>query len=363
MRVAIDARELRGRPTGVGRYLSGLLDAWSASDDARRHHWTLVAPTALERPAKGIASVEIVPGAGGTLWEQVTLPRALRALRPDVLFAPGYTAPLTVATPLVLTIHDVSFFAHPEWFSFREGARRRTLTAWSARRARAVITDTDFSQREIRRHIGIDEARIKVIPLGISHDRLNDRINDRLNEPLVLFAGSVFQRRRVDRLIEAFDAVVARVPEARLEIVGENRTRPHVDLDAIRRRCTHADRINLRSYVDDATLASLYERASVFVFLSEYEGFGLTPLEALADGVPPLVLDTPVARETCGPAARYIASSASNDEVASAIVELLTNREARRQLLEHRVDVLKRYDWAAAAAATLSVLEEAAGAR
>jgi glycosyltransferase involved in cell wall biosynthesis len=357
MRVAIDARELR-RPTGVGRYLAGLLDAWSASDDARRHHWTLVAPASLEGASKWNASVEITPGSGGTFWEQVTLPRAMKAARPDVVFAPGYTAPLTVAAPLVLTIHDVSFFAHPEWFSFREGARRRTLTAWSARRARAVITDSEFSKAEISRFIGV--RNVRSIPLGIA--RRPDGGSD-AREPMVLFAGSVFQRRRVDRLIEAFDAVAARVPGARLEIVGENRTRPHLDLDAIRRRSQHADRIHLRSYVDDATLASFYARASVFAFLSEYEGFGLTPLEALADGVPPLVLDTPVARETCGPAARYIAASASNADIANAIVELLTNRDARQRLLDRRLEVLKRYDWAATAAATLSVLEEAAGAR
>ena len=109
------------------------------------------------------------------------MPGALRRERPDVFFAPGYTAPLTVAAPLVLTIHDVSFFAHPEWFSFREGLRRRLLTAWSARRARRVITDTEFSRAEIRRHIGIADDRTRVIPLGISHDRLNDRLNAPLN--------------------------------------------------------------------------------------------------------------------------------------------------------------------------------------
>ena len=83
--------------------------------------------------------------------------RAFARARADVFFAPGYTAPLTVAAPLVLTIHDVSFFAHPEWFSFREGVRRRLLTAWSARRARTVITDTEFSKSEIARHIGVNE--------------------------------------------------------------------------------------------------------------------------------------------------------------------------------------------------------------
>ena len=359
MRVAIDARELGGRPTGVGRYLTGLLDAWSASDAARRHQWTLIAPSTIEPSPRWAATVEVAGGNGGTIWEQTTLQRAVRAARPDVFFAPGYTAPLTVAAPLVLTIHDVSFFAHPEWFSFREGVRRRLITAWSARRARAVITDTDFSKREIQRFIGIAPARVRTIPLG-----LDTRSASGAHDPgLVLYVGSIFQRRRVDRLIAAFDLVADRVPDARLEIVGENRTTPHIDLDAIRRQCRHADRITIRSYVDDAALASLYERASVFAFLSEYEGFGLTPLEALAGGVPPIVLDTPVARETCGAGARYVAPSASNEEIAAAIADLLTSADARQHVLRHRNDVLSRYDWNLAAAATLSVLEEAAGAR
>ena len=378
MHVAVDARELCGRPTGVGRYLAGLLDAWSKSDAMRRHQWSLLAPRPIEPSARWPAAVQTVPGGGGTMWEQLTLPRALSSTRPDVFFAPGYTAPISVAAPLVLTIHDLSFFAHPEWFSFREGTRRRFLTAWSARRARRVITDSEFSKAEITRFIGIKDVR--VIPLGIdthnrshersnerssdrSHDRSNDRLNDSARAPIVLFVGSLFQRRRVDRLIQAFDLVAERVRDARLEIVGENRTQPPVDFESIRRGSRHADRISIRSYVADEVLASLYRRASVFAFLSEYEGFGLTPLEALAEGVPPLVLDTAIARETCGAAARYVAPSASNEEIAEAIVDLLSNAEARQGVLRHRGDVLSRYDWHLAAAATLAVLEEAAGAR
>lgn len=359
MHVAIDARELCGHPTGVGRYLAGLLDAWSNSGAARRHQWTLIAPRHPESSSRWKTRVTTLPGSGGTMWEQVTLPRAVSAARADVFFAPGYTAPLAVAAPLVLTIHDVSFFAHPEWFAFREGVRRRLITAWSARRARMVITDSEFSKHEIERFIGIKPARVRTIPLG-----LDARASSRGSaEPLVLYVGSVFQRRRVDRLIEAFDLVGDRLPDARLEIVGENRTSPRLDLEELRRRCRHAARISIRSYVDDTTLSSLYGRASVFAFLSEYEGFGLTPLEALAGGVPPIVLDTEVARETCGAAARYVSPAASNEEIATAITELLTSAESRQQVLAHRGDVLSRYDWDQAAAATLSVLEEAAGAR
>lgn len=367
MRVAVDARELCGRPTGVGRYLAGLLAAWAKSDATRRHQFTLFANAPVEPAPEWNVPLTVVDGDGGTAWEQFALPGALRRERPDVFFAPGYTAPLTVSSPLVLTIHDVSFFAHPEWFSFREGLRRRLLTAWSARRAGKVITDTEFSRAEVERFIGV--KNIRVIPLGInarSNGRSTVRSNDRLNEraPVILYVGSIFERRRVDRLIESFAAVAARVPGARLEIVGENRTRhPRQDLDAIRRRSAHAERITIRSYVDDATLAQLYRDASVFAFLSEYEGFGLTPLEALVDGVPPVVLDTAVARETCGGAARYVGHDASNTQIADAIVDLLTSTSARENVLRHADAVLARYDWDRAAAQTLTVLEEAAGGR
>ncbi len=365
MRVAVDVRELCGRPTGVGRYLAGLLEAWSDNAVAQRHQWALYAHARPTLPDRWDEQFRLIEGGGGTMWEQRSLPAALRAHRPDVLFAPGYTAPLTVPAPVVLTVHDVSFFAHPEWFSFREGTRRRLLTAWSARRARRVITDSVFSQSEIARHIGIERSRVTVIPLGIDQPNAGSQIPDPgSREPLVLFVGSIFERRRVDRLIEAFDEVAAQVPSARLEIVGENRTRrPRLDLGAIREKRAHADRIHIRSYVDDETLASLYQRASVLAFLSEYEGFGFTPLEALAAGVAPVLLDTPIARETCGAAARYVAPEAPNTAVAAAIVDLLTDAAARAEIMQRATEVLPRYDWEVAAADTMRVIEEAAVGR
>jgi glycosyltransferase involved in cell wall biosynthesis len=356
MRVAIDARELCGHPTGVGRYLAQLLTAWAASDRARRHDWTLIAHAPIEGAEAWPVATSIVTGSGGTAWEQMTLPGAVAGTRADLLFAPGYTAPLTVTAPLVLTIHDVSYFAHPEWFSFREGTRRRLLTAWSARRARRVITDSNFSKTEIERLVGVKNVR--AIPLGM--DPAGERADDPSSpRSTVLYVGSIFQRRRVDRLIAAFDRVVARVPAARLEIVGENRT-PGLDLDALRRRSSYADRITIRSYVDESTLAELYQQAGAFVFLSEYEGFGLTPIEALAAGVPPVVLDTAIARETYGEAARYVAASASNDDIANAITNVLTDRDARSALLAQLPALRRRYDWARTADETLTVLEEAA---
>ncbi len=279
-----------------------------------------------------------------------------------MVFAPGYTAPLITSAPIVLTVHDVSYFDHPEWFSAREGWRLRSLTRRSARRARIVLTDSEFSKQRIVHHLAVPESRLRRVYLGIQRPK-SVMDSDRRREPIVLYVGSIFERRHVDWLIESFDEVASRVAGVRLEIVGENRTEPRRDLEAMRQQSAHRDRIALRSYVDDITLTDLYARASVFAFPSEYEGFGLTPLEALAAGVPPIVLDTPVAREICGGAARYIQPSANHSELVEALVELLTDESSRGTILHEGRERLIRFDWNETARATLMAIEEGAGGR
>jgi len=170
MRIGIDARELCGRATGAGRYLHGLLRCWGADESmARRHEFVLYAPQplAVAFDAHRFAT-RIVPGAPNTWWEQVRLPPVAARDHLDVFFAPAYTAPLATRIPVVIAIHDVSFAAHPEWFSAREGLRRRTICRRAANRSRAVVTISEFSRREIVEHLGVAESRVHVIAPGIT---------------------------------------------------------------------------------------------------------------------------------------------------------------------------------------------------
>src|SRR6185436_17771387 len=122
--IGIDARELLGDTTGVGRYLGELLRRWVVRPDAERRRFILYAPEPLQMPLPAEAvEHRTLPGGRGTWWEQTTLRRAVRHDRPDVFFAPAYTAPLGTGVPLVVTIHDLSFAARPEWFRIREGMR------------------------------------------------------------------------------------------------------------------------------------------------------------------------------------------------------------------------------------------------
>lgn len=350
MRIAIDARELLDKPTGAGRYLSQILSAWTKLPGAAAHEFILCSPGELAARWAPLKISQVSAGGEGTVWEQLVLPRLIRKVRANVLFAPAYTAPLACSIPIVLTVHDVSFIAHPEWFSWREGFRRRVITTASARRAARVLTESDFTKREVIRHLGLDQSRVDVIYLGTTTLRTHAE-----REPLVLSVGSIFNRRHIPELIAGFSKLAARHPTARLEIVGDNRTAPPIDVDELIARSGAADRIRARRYVSDAELSSLYARASAFAFLSEYEGFGLTPLEAMAAGIPVVVLDTEVAREIYGPAATYVAQPDPTG-IAVALERVLNDRVERQRLVDAGQARVARYSWDECAHRTLQVL-------
>jgi glycosyltransferase involved in cell wall biosynthesis len=369
MRIGVDAREVCGRATGVGRYLGGLLREWGASDAVRRHEFVLYAPGPIAMPLDTRRfATRAVAGSGGTWWEQIELPPVAARDHLDVWFAPAYSTPLRLDIPSVVAIHDLSFMAHPEWFRLREGARRRLLARRAARRSRAVITISEFSRGELIERLGVPESRIHVIPPGVT-DVTAPAVPGARNtvEPAspsargtanVLFAGSIFNRRHVPDLIRAFAPIARAHPQARLDIAGDNRTFPHQDIgqaitiDGLERQ------VRWHRYATDAELTTLFAEAHAFAFLSEYEGLGLTPLEALAAGIPPVLLDTPVARESCEDAALYVPL---HDIAATtrALERALFAGETRAAIRERAPRVLSKYNWRRAAAETLAILEGA----
>jgi glycosyltransferase involved in cell wall biosynthesis len=354
MRIAIDVRELCGRTTGVGRYVSEILTAWNEIPAAAAHQLIFCAPQEVDVSAWPRLDIKTASAAGaGTAWEQFALPRLLADTGAELLWAPAYTGPIRSPVPMVLTVHDVSFAAHPEWFSWREGLRRRVVTRLAARRAVRVLTVSDFSKEEIVRHLRVDENKIEVIYSGVRPLAATPAASP--GAAIVLYVGSIFNRRHVPELIDGFARMAHRRSDVRLEIVGDNRTHPQVDVDALVAQSGAAPRIRVRSYVTDAELAALYAEAAAMVFLSDYEGFGFTPLEALAAGVPIVVLDTPVAREIYGPAAVYV-PSADPVLVDAALERVIFDAEERARLRDAAATVLPRYQWPECAHRTLQAM-------
>jgi len=377
LHVLVDGRELVGQPTGVGRYLVNILREWAAEPDhPHRYSVVLPAPATPDLLSLGgrMTWIHEPARSHGTRWEQTRLARVAAAIAPDVFFAAGYTAPLRLRCPYVLAVHDVSFFAHPEWFGAREGLRRRFVTRAAARRAQSVVTISEFSAREIERFLGVPRARLRLAPPGVSpgtevdpwttpgSPSSNDPggLHESTPVPFVLYVGSLFTRRHLPELIDGFALAAARVPDARLVLVGDNRTRPPIDPAAMAARSGVAERVDWRRYVTDEDLRGLYRSARVFAFLSEYEGFGMTPMEALAHGVPLVLLDTEVSREVYGAGARYV--SLEPAALGAALTELLTDDTAHAALRDAGRERLTHFSWTRSAGVIRRALEEAAGA-
>jgi alpha-1,3-rhamnosyl/mannosyltransferase len=162
-------------------------------------------------------------------------------------------------------------------------------------------------------------------------------------------------------LIRSFAPLARARPDVSLDIVGDDRTYPREDL----RQTIGAEgldrQVRWHEYVSDAELHDLYGQAHAFAFLSEYEGLGLTPLEALAAGVPPVLLDTPVARESCGDAAVYVPLR-DVPATTRALESVLFDEATRSRILAAAPAELAKYSWPHAARETLAVLERVGSA-
>lgn len=357
MHIGIDARELAGSPTGVGRYLAGVLREWS------RQGFPHAVSLFLHRdPPEWVSALSFTcnvvraPAAvAGTWWEQTALPRLAASARVDVLLSPAYTAPLRLRCPSVVIIHDVSFFAQRDGFRWREGLRRRLVTRASASRAAAVVTVSDFSADDIARYLGVPRSDIVLAPQGAPPWQGGPPAPER--QPLVLSVGTLFNRRHLPELLQSVARVRARVPDVQLVVIGGNQTTPRLDPVALARSLGLADAFTWRTYVSDAELDRLYASARVFAFLSDYEGFAMTPMEAAARGVPSVMLDTPVAREVYSDAALRVASDVP--AIAGALLQLLTDEDTHATMVARGRARLEAFTWARTATVLRDTLEHA----
>ncbi len=246
-----------------------------------------------------------------------------------------------------------------------EGLRGRLLVSASVRVSSRLIVDCDFGRRELLARFPEAAGRVAAIPLGPDDDLAPapDRDKARLaldvDGPRVLSVGSIFNRRRLPVLIEAIARLRRSGTPAALVVVGENRTRPSVDFTQLARSQALAGAIRLLGFQSEAELARHYASADAFVFLSEYEGFGLPVLEAMVRGLPVVTSTRPSLGELFEGAALLVDPTDAG-AVATALGNLLGNPRLREDLVVRGRERASRFSWAATAAQTLAVLREAA---
>jgi glycosyltransferase involved in cell wall biosynthesis len=365
--VGIDARELAGRPTGTGRYLRNLIRHWRESGDRLVCYFN--GPPALEPLLDHPAIRKRALGDGcarGLAWQERLVPPAAREDALDVFFSPAYSCPLSIDIPRVTAVHDLSFYAHPQDFAFADALRRRVLVGLSLRASRLLPVCSEFTRREIARLFPDLAHRAVHVPLGPDDDlpppppRDEARARLGIRGPYVVTVGAVLNRRCAPELLRAVARLGSRHPGLLLDVVGENRTHPRVDLPAMVRTLGLQAQVRLSGFVEEAALADRYAAADAAVFLSEYEGFGLPALEAAARGVPLVVGRAPSLGEIFRGAALLV-EPRDETAVASAIDRVLSNESLRTTLIVAGHALAGRHSWAGTARQTRALLVEAAG--
>ncbi len=308
--IGLDARLYAGNYTGMGVYTRGLIDGLARLDRANRY--LLFTDRATASPADNFTVVR-VPGAKRILWTQVLLPLAARRLELDLFHAvANHELPLPLRVPFVLTVHDLIPILFPSTVSRRHRLLFRTFIGAAIRRSSRVITDSAFVRDSLIDRFGLDPGKVTAIPLAADPSfgrpagpeavsRLRRKLG--LAGDYVLYVGATEPRKNIPALVAAFGRAAARPALAgwRLVLAGTGGWRRE-EIARAAREVGLGDRLVVTGFVPAEDLPALYQAASLFVFPSIYEGFGLPVLEAMAGGTPVLVSEPSALTELTGDA-------------------------------------------------------------
>lgn len=377
LQVALDVSAVPARPAGAGRYIFELARALGARADcgltliARRedaHRWEQAAPERRVLP--------LAPNSRGArlFYEQGRLGQVVAGLRSpaiDVHHGPHYTMPRRSKVPCVVTVHDMTFFDHPEWHEPQKVRFFRAATRYSVRHAAAIVCVSETTAARLLAVLsplcpvlavpnGVDQARFVADEATPGADRaVLARLG--LGRPYLLHLGTLEPRKGIVDLVAAFDAVAAKTPDLDLVLAGGTGWKAEPALGAIA-SARAAGQVRRLGYVGDDDVPALLRKATAVVYPSIEEGFGLPALEALACGAPLVTTAATAMAELAGGAALLVPAG-QPDALARAIEEVIDPARAL-QLARRREDglvVASRYSWEACAQGHMAAYRLAAG--
>lgn len=362
MRVALNLLYLiPGVVGGTETYARSLIRALAEEDDENEY---------VVYVSREAADLDVTPGpnfrrvvcpviamrrAERYTWEQAALPIQLMREKPDLVHSLGYVSPLVARCPQVVTVHDVNFLGHKGRRTPLGRGVVRFFVERTVRRADKVITDSEFSRGEIRRLLGVPDAKLRVIHLagrdmdsGLNGDSVPDAVRNP-GQPYVLAFSSLSAHKNIPRLITAFAQISHLVPHS-LVLIG------HLPEKSAARDAMQSagDRVVFTGYLPDDEVDALMRSASLFAFPSLYEGFGLPVLDAQHAGVPVACSSAGALPEVAGKGA-IVFDPLSVDDMAKALRNSLLDLELRERLIDAGFANARRFSWSRTARETIEV--------
>ncbi len=277
-------------------------------------------------------------------WEQFFLPKYLKKLNSPLLLNFTGLGPVFYKNKII-TIHDLSFWEHPEWFSSRYYWFYRLLTPVSVRNSQKILTVSECSKNIISKLLNIRKEKIEVIYNAVNSYQKKGYPKSKF----ILTVGSIDPRKNINRLIKAFHKWDN--PDFKLILVGGKQQ------SFQRSNIQSSEKVILTGYISDTELFEYYERAEIFIYPSLYEGFGIPALEAMSVGTPVIASDIPVLKESCGEAAYYI-DPYSEDSIANALDRLSKDDVLKKHLSSKGLENIQKFSWVASSKKINQAVEE-----
>lgn len=367
MRFAIDAHAIGRHLTGNEVYVRSLLRNFAALDRESEFVTYFSAEDAREWTAERFRARQVSTNPFVRLGLELAM--KLRQDRPDLVHV-QYTAPLACPVPVVVSVHDVSFLEHPEYFPRLRALQLRLTVSRTIRCATRILTGSEFSRDAIVRAYGeVCAEKIVVVPNAaasglrpISREAATAAVLQKLKigHPFVLSVGDLQPRKNHIGLIAGFAELIRAYPQLphRLVLAGKDTWFSPRIRDAAKQSGV-AQRIQFAGFVSDEELLQLYNACDLFVFPSFYEGFGLPVLEAMACGKAVACSRTSAIPEVAD-GAGILFDPYSVSEMVRAMGDLLRDMELRARMERLGLQRASRFSWRATAEKTLDLYHEVA---
>ena len=294
------------------------------------------------------------------IWFEIKLPRALKKHRIDLFYSPDGYCSLRTKVPQVAVIHDINFEHNPKDLPKLIGTYLRYFFPKFAKKAKHIITVSEYSKSDIQQTYKITPEGISVIPNSSNHVFKEISLSERTKIKATwtqgldyfLFVGSLHPRKNVQRLIHAFEIIAAENKEILLVIVGTKMWRS----STLKIPSSLDDRIIFTGHLPLEELAGIMGSALALTYVPYFEGFGIPLVEAMKCGVPILAANTTSLPEVAGNAAIYC-NPFDTEEIAEGMRQLLTNKSLREELSQVGLKRAELFSWDASAEKVWTILE------